>query len=132
MCGPPNPTRSPAPCPRTCCAQAVERDLRIQDDATIIVVDMLPHERTSFPTVVLLARPEGARKAKKAKSSSGGMFGCFKAEVEQPDSRDAEGLGHLQVGTESGGEERICALNCKLGVCLTVLYHLHAPFPPPS
>jgi serine/threonine protein phosphatase PrpC len=36
---------------------AVSRDLRTLDDASIIIVDMLPTEGTSFPTVALRANP---------------------------------------------------------------------------
>ncbi|KAF5831437.1 hypothetical protein DUNSADRAFT_13145 [Dunaliella salina] len=72
--------------------QVVSRDLRVMDDASIVVVDMLPNERTSFPTVALRSNPGGTKK----KSKSGGLFSCFKPETEEPDSRDATGVGHLQ------------------------------------
>eukprot|EP00967_Tisochrysis_lutea_P084280 scaffold117750_cov21-Tisochrysis_lutea.AAC.3 len=44
------------------------------DDASIIVVDMLPSERTSFPTVALRSNPGGTKK----KSKGGGLFSCLK------------------------------------------------------
>lgn len=67
---------------------AVSRDLRTMDDASIIIIDMLPSEGTSFPTVALKANPKGSEK-------SGGLFACFKPEIDEPDSRDLPGKGHL-------------------------------------
>jgi hypothetical protein len=42
---------------------AVSRDLRTMDDASIIIIDMLPSEGTSFPTVALKANPKGTEKS---------------------------------------------------------------------
>lgn len=67
---------------------AVSRDMRLLDDASIIVVDFLPSETTSFPTVALKSNPKPEK--------SGGLFACFKPELEEPDSRDLTGQpGHL-------------------------------------
>lgn len=68
---------------------AVSRDMRLLDDASIIVVDFLPSEGTSFPTVALRSNPKPEK--------SGGLFACFKPELEEPDSRDLSGgqPGHL-------------------------------------
>lgn len=83
---------------------AVSRDLRTLDDASIVVIDLLPSESTSFPTVALRANPaagttaaKGAAAARPAKKSSGGLFACFKSEPDEPDSREvpAGGTGHL-------------------------------------
>jgi hypothetical protein len=41
---------------------AVSRDLRTMDDASIIIIDLLPTEGTSFPTVALKANPKGSEK----------------------------------------------------------------------
>jgi len=67
---------------------AVSRDLRTMDDASIIIIDVLPSESTSFPTVALKANPRSTEK-------SGGIFACFKPELDEPDSREARGAGHL-------------------------------------
>lgn len=74
------PTTPPAPGPRPCAPQ---------DDASIIVVDLLPSDSTSFPTVALKANPKPEK--------SGGLFACFKPELEEPDSRDLHTAapGHL-------------------------------------
>ncbi|KAG2431718.1 hypothetical protein HXX76_009215 [Chlamydomonas incerta] len=79
---------------------AVSRDLRllkpsysgkvvILDDASIIVVDMLPSDGTSWPTVALKANPKPEK--------SGGLFACFRPELDEPDSRDVHSAapGHL-------------------------------------
>lgn len=67
---------------------AVSRDLRTMDDASIVIIDMLPTEGTSFPTVALKANPKGTEKG-------GGLFACFKPEADEPDSRELAGNGHL-------------------------------------
>ncbi|KAG2449516.1 hypothetical protein HYH02_005659 [Chlamydomonas schloesseri] len=68
---------------------AVSRDLRLLDDASIIVVDMLPSDATSWPTVALKANPKPEK--------SGGLFACFRPELDEPDSRDVHSSapGHL-------------------------------------
>ncbi|PNW77853.1 hypothetical protein CHLRE_10g454450v5 [Chlamydomonas reinhardtii] len=68
---------------------AVSRDLRLLDDASIIVVDLLPTDGTSWPTVALQANPKPEK--------SGGLFACFRPELDEPDSRDvhSSGPGHL-------------------------------------
>ncbi|GFH28620.1 PPM-type phosphatase domain-containing protein [Haematococcus lacustris] len=70
---------------------AVSRDLRTMDDASIVIIDILPSEGTSFPTVALKATPQASQKA----MASSGLFSCFKAEPVEPDSRDLTGPGHL-------------------------------------
>lgn len=66
----------------------VSRDLRLLDDASIIVVDLLPSDSSSFPTIALKSNPKPEK--------SGGLFACFKPELDEPDSRDLNGLpGHL-------------------------------------
>ncbi|KAJ9511432.1 hypothetical protein QJQ45_029903, partial [Haematococcus lacustris] len=70
---------------------AVSRDLRTMDDASIVIIDILPSEGTSFPTVALKATPQASQKA----VASSGLFSCFKAEPVEPDSRDLTGPGHL-------------------------------------
>ncbi|GFR48931.1 hypothetical protein Agub_g10936 [Astrephomene gubernaculifera] len=70
---------------------AVSRDLRLlpQDDASIIVVDLLPSDSTSWPTVALKTNPKPEK--------SGGLFACFRPELDEPDSRDLHTAapGHL-------------------------------------
>lgn len=68
--------------------QTVSRDLRMLDDASIVMVDFLPCDSTSFPTIALKANPQSEK-------SSGGLFACFRPELDEPDSRDAQGVGHL-------------------------------------
>ncbi|GIL52954.1 hypothetical protein Vafri_8690 [Volvox africanus] len=68
---------------------AVSRDLRLLDDASIIVLDLLPSENTSWPTVALKTNPKPEK--------SGGLFACFRPELDEPDSRDlhTSAPGHL-------------------------------------
>ncbi|KXZ54621.1 hypothetical protein GPECTOR_4g686 [Gonium pectorale] len=68
---------------------AVSRDLRLLDDASIIVVDLLPSDTTSWPTVALKTNPKPEK--------SGGLFACFRPELDEPDSRDlhTSAPGHL-------------------------------------
>ncbi|EFJ47432.1 hypothetical protein VOLCADRAFT_92137 [Volvox carteri f. nagariensis] len=60
-----------------------------QDDASIIVIDLLPSETTSWPTVALKTNPKPEK--------SGGLFACFRPELDEPDSRDlhTSAPGHL-------------------------------------
>lgn len=55
----------------------------------MIVVDLLPSDTTSWPTIALKANPKPEK--------SGGLFACFRPEVDEPDSRDLHtaGPGHL-------------------------------------
>ncbi|GFH29938.1 PPM-type phosphatase domain-containing protein, partial [Haematococcus lacustris] len=69
----------------------MRKDLRTMDDASIVIIDILPSEGTSFPTVALKATPQASQKA----VASSGLFSCFKAEPVEPDSRDLTGPGHL-------------------------------------
>lgn len=77
---------------------AVSRDLRTLDDASIIVIDLLPSEATSFPTVALRATPGGGGGvAAPVAKKSGGLFACFRPEPDEPDSREVPvgGAGHV-------------------------------------
>ncbi len=88
---------------------AVSRDLRTLDDASIVVIDLLPSEATSFPTVALRAGAPGggagtgAGSTKKGSSGGsgsgggGGLFSCFRSEADEPDSRQVPvgGSGHV-------------------------------------
>lgn len=79
---------------------AVSRDLRTLDDASIIVIDLLPTESTSFPTVALKSgsgdTPAAAAPARK-KPSSGGLFSCFWPEVDETDGREVPVGDHGHV-----------------------------------
>ncbi|GLC33563.1 hypothetical protein PLESTB_000088500 [Pleodorina starrii] len=79
----------PAPAATSALMAAVSRDLRLLDDASIIVIDLLPSETTNWPTVALKANPKPEK--------SGGLFACFRPELDEPDSRDLHisAPGHL-------------------------------------
>ncbi|GIL83304.1 hypothetical protein Vretimale_11336 [Volvox reticuliferus] len=78
-----------APAATAALMAAVSRDLRLLDDASIIVLDLLPSENTLWPTVALKTNPKPEK--------SGGLFACFRPEIEEPDSRDlhSSAPGHL-------------------------------------
>ncbi|KAJ9519451.1 hypothetical protein QJQ45_023188 [Haematococcus lacustris] len=79
-------------------ATAVSKDVRAVDDASIMVVDIMPSEHASFPSLAHKANPQARRPGAGATpAATGGFFSCFRPEVEEPDSRDITGLGHLDL-----------------------------------
>ncbi len=77
----------------------VNRERRVIDDTSIIIVDVLPPDAKSFPAS--LAAPSLASPGRGKKPGSGGggggLFGCFQSDVIEPDSRHATGPGRLQL-----------------------------------
>jgi serine/threonine protein phosphatase PrpC len=55
--------------------ECVQRDLRFQDDTTVIVIDMLPDKDTTFPMVAQKAMAMAAKMP--TIKASGGLFSCF-------------------------------------------------------
>ena len=95
--------------------ECVTSQNRFNDDTSIIVVDVLPHGISSFPSAVSAASSPldlasaGAKSSvgsagshlssspsmSRSKSSGGGMFACFRPELDESDSRDVTGFGRL-------------------------------------
>ena len=99
---------------------------RVADDTSVIVVDVVESKETKFPDVVARLRnqtqgegelpssssnrgkggsPSGRNKSGKGGSGGGGglfsmCFGSGGEEVEEPNSRDSSGPGHLPPTTE--------------------------------
>ncbi len=81
--------------------EAVVSQTRFNDDASIIVIDVLPSlDLPTFPEVA--EKVSSSQQIKKKPSGGGGggggLFACFKsAEVQELDSRDVSGLGALHL-----------------------------------
>eukprot|EP00798_Chlamydomonas_sp_ICE-L_P008571 gene8571-34005_t len=97
---------------------SVARDLRIQDDVTVIVVDILPNATTSFPSQQLrvaqlhhtLRMHDPAPVSAEPKASSS-MFSCFKRNSHSNSPLDVE-EGSLSQPSAPGGVQLLSDLDC--------------------
>ena len=101
--------------PHAAAASLVEtasKDVRIVDDTTVVVVDVLPcpgpdHDFPMVARRMLECHGSAAGASERRRSASGrliqglglglGLFACFQPEVEEPDAREAEGPGFLAL-----------------------------------
>jgi len=89
----PKPTESAA----STLVNSVMRDLRFNDDTTVIVIDALPTPTSNFPTIALqMALHPDVLQRRKPKS---GLCACLQTENDEPSSHETSmaGPGHLPL-----------------------------------